>query len=81
MGVEDVHGDEGVVPVLGDVDAVAAVDGGVGGDVCGVAYDGGAGVLLPISHDTGHYVLHQVVLADRVGFYRLAIDQILVSYA
>lgn len=63
------------------MDAVAAVDGGVGGDVRSVAYDGGAGVLLSISHDAGHYVLHKVIPADRVGLHRLAIDQILVSYS
>ena len=45
-GEEGIHGDDGVVAVAGDVDAVTAVDGGLRGDVAGAVDHRGLRVFL-----------------------------------
>lgn len=63
------------------MDAVAAVDGGVRGDVLAAVHHGGARVLLAVSRTAQRHVLHEVVLADGEGLHLLAVDQVLVGYA
>ena len=45
-GEEGIQGDDGVVAVAGDVDAVTAVDGGLRGDVAGAVDHRGLRIFL-----------------------------------
>ena len=73
------HGNDGVISVLREVDAVGTVHSGLIGDVVASIHDRGFGVVLRVKAQRGAYVFHQLVATDREGARLPSIRQIFVG--
>ena len=76
---KEVHGDDGVVTVRGDINSTTAADNRLRGDVVTSIDDSGARVFLDVRKEWKQYIFDKMIATDCMSMNRSPLHCILMS--